>query len=449
MNGRPPGGRTHDTVARWIALTTVLAMLISLVLNGLFIQFAGVWAQPPLRETGLLEKAAAITRVIETAPTALRNQLAGAVSEDNFSVSWHADRRDLRLPLVEEPDSDIGATVLRPLLKSPNRRIEAYEPEDWTQNRDDARYVLLIQLQDKSWLMFSAPSRSWGLDELPRQLIVVVLVLISTVMVALIATRRLARPLQRFAEGARRFGVDFRAPPIEPVGPQEIRQAILAFNAMQAQLQHFIRDRTQMLAAISHDLRAPLTRMRLRGEFIEDSEQQQRLFRDVDEMQAMINSALEFFRDDARLEPATQFDLAELLHTLLDDYRDQQVDIAFKGPARLVYFGRPLGLKRVITNLLDNAIKYASEPAIELLPNAGEVRIKVLDRGPGIPADRQDQVFVPFFRLEGSRNKSTGGVGLGLSAARAIVLEHGGELSLRNRSTGGLEALVVLPVQDG
>jgi len=280
-------------------------------------------------------------------------------------------------------------------------------------------------------------------------LIVLLLMLVSTVLVALIATRRLATPLQRFAEGARRFGVDFRAPPIEPLGPQEIRQAILAFNAMQAQLQHFIRDRTQMLAAISHDLRAPLTRMRLRGEFIEDPEQQQRLFRDVDEMQAMINSALEFFRDDARLEPATHFDLAELLQTLLDDYRDQHLDIDFKGPARLVYFGRPLGLKRVLTNLLDNAIKYGSQPSIELRATADQVRIRVLDRGPGIPDASQEQVFAPFFRLEASRNKSTGGVGLGLSAARAIVLEHGGELTLRNRYKGGLEALVVLPVQAG
>jgi signal transduction histidine kinase len=196
------------------------------------------------------------------------------------------------------------------------------------------------------------------------------------------------------------------------LGPQEIRQAILAFNAMQAQLQHFIRDRTQMLAAISHDLRAPLTRMRLRGEFIEDAEQQQRLFRDVDEMQAMINSALELFRDDAWLEPATHFDLAELLQTLLGDYRDQG--------------GRDCLQRAVVAGV--------------------EVRIKVLDRGPGIPNASLEQVFAPFFRMEGSRNKSTGGVGLGLLAARAIVLEHGGELKLRNRLKGGLEALVVLPV---
>jgi signal transduction histidine kinase len=439
----------RDTVAGWIALTIILAMLISLALNGLFIQLAGVWARPPLTEIGLLEKAAAISRVIDSAPAPLRSQLAQAASEKGFTASWHPDRSELDLPPAQDQDSDVGMNILRPLLNSPDRRIEAYEPSDWAEHPADAHYALLIELSDSTWLMFSAPSRSWGLDEAPRYLIVILLVLISTALVALIATRRLATPLQRFAEGARRFGVDFRAPPIEPLGPQEIRQAILAFNAMQAQLQHFIRDRTQMLAAISHDLRAPLTRMRLRGEFIEDGEQQQRLFRDVDEMQAMINSALEFFRDDARLEPATQFDLAELLQTLLDDYRDQGVDIAFSGPLRLVYFGRPLGLKRVMTNLLDNAIKYGNEPAIELMSDAGQVRINVLDSGPGIPQASLEQVFAPFFRMEGSRNRSTGGVGLGLSAARAIVLEHGGELKLRNRPKGGLVAAVVLPVQPG
>ncbi|MNI43432.1 Sensor protein KdpD [compost metagenome] len=134
-----------------------------------------------------------------------------------------------------------------------------------------------------------------------------------------------------------------------------------------------------------------------------------------------------------------------MLHTLKDDYRDQGIEIAFSGPQRLVYFGRPLGLKRVMTNLLDNAIKYGAQPEMKLVAEAGEVRIKVLDRGPGIAEQSLEQVFTPFFRMEGSRNKSTGGVGLGLSAARAIVLEHGGELTLRNRYKGGLQALVVLP----
>ena len=168
-----------------------------------------------------------------------------------------------------------------------------------------------------------------------------------------------------------------------------------------------------------------------------------------DEMQAMINSSLEFFRDDARLEQATQFDLAGLLQTLIDDYRDQSIDIAFNGPEHLVYLGRPLGLKRVMTNLLDNAIKYAGEPAIELSRDDEQVTVFVLDRGPGIPVQSHEQVFVPFYRLEESRNNSTGGVGLGLSAARAIVLEHGGSLTLSNRTGGGLAVRVVLPVLKG
>lgn len=435
--------KPRDTVARWIALTILIAMLTALAFNALFVQLAGVWARPPLGETGLLEKVAVIVRMIEAAEPSQRAQLTQAVGDENFSVSWSATRGGIDVPILEDPGFH-SDQVFKQLLKGPERRMEAYEPSDWP--GPGGHYGLVVQLVDQSWLMFSAPSRSWGLAEGPRSLVVLMLVLVSTALVTLIATRRLARPLQHFAQGVRRFGADFRAPPIEPVGPHEIRQAILAFNGMQAQLQHFIQDRTQMLAAISHDLRAPLTRLRLRGEFIEDADQQHRLFRDVDEMQAMINTALEFFRDDARLEQATQLDLAELLQTLIDDYRDQSIDIAFNGPPRLVYFGRPLGLKRVMTNLVDNAIHYGLAPQIELLQSPGTVTVRVLDRGPGIPLEQQEQVFLPFFRLEGSRNKSTGGVGLGLSTARAIVLEHGGTLTLENRPCGGLAAVVVLPV---
>ena len=439
--------RSRDTIARWIALTTIVAMLTALGFNALFTQLAGVWAYPPLDETGLLEKISLTTKLIEASEALQRERLAAAVTDRTSNISWHASREGLDLPQVPDAVQRTLSPLTQRLFNSPVRRLEAYQPSDWPEK--NGHYSLLVQLTDGSWLMFSIPSRSWGLGQWQRNLILILLVLLSTALVALIATRHLARPLQQFAEGARRFGVDFRAPPIEPIGPKEIRQAILAFNAMQAQLQHFIKDRTQMLAAISHDLRTPLTRMRLRGEFIDDPDQQQRLFRDVDEMQAMINSSLEFFRDDARLEQATQFDLAELLQTLIDDYRDQAIDIAFSGPAHLVYFGRPLGLKRVVTNLLDNAIKYACEPAIELSGDDEQVTVVILDRGPGIPVESQEQVFVPFYRLEGSRNKNTGGVGLGLSAARAIVLEHGGSLTLSNRKIGGLQVNVVLAVLKG
>ncbi len=439
--------RPRDTVARWIALTTMAAMLTSLALNGVFSLLGGVWAKPPLMETGLMEKAAAITRIIDSVAPEQRPGIAIAGSDQGFSTQWLPRYQDARVPAIDEPNFRSGSALLRTLLDRPDARIEAYEPADWSPQQADSRYALLIELSDRSWVMFSVPTRSWGLAELPRNLIIIALILSSTMLVALVATRHLATPLERFAQGARRFGVDFKAPPIPVVGPQEIRQAILAFNGMQAQIQHFLHDRTQMLAAISHDLRAPLTRMRLRGEFIEDAEQQSRLFRDVDEMQAMVNSALDFFRDDARLERATAFDLAELLHTIVDDFKDAGADVALNGPQRFVYVGRPVGIKRAVVNLIDNALKYGTEPAVSLKAHASRVELRVTDRGPGIAVEYQEKVFAPFFRIEGSRNKNTGGVGLGLPATRAIVLEHGGSLTLRNRRSGGLEVCIALPVQ--
>ncbi|WP_420232644.1 sensor histidine kinase [Pseudomonas sp. ABY48] len=438
--------RPRDTIARWIALTTLVAMLTLLALNQLFSLLAGAWARPPLMETGLMEKAAAITRIIDSVAPEQRPDIARAASDQAFNAQWLQRHEDARLPVIDDPAFSEGSALLRQQLGRPDARIEAYEPSDWPADQPDARYAVIIELADHSWVIFSVPSRSWGLGKWARNGIIVTLILLSTLIVALIATRHLAAPLERFAEGARRFGVDHQAPPIPVIGPHEIRQAILAFNAMQAQLKHFLQDRTQMLAAISHDLRAPLTRMRLRGEFIEDAEQQSRLFRDVDEMQAMVNSALEFFRDDARLEHATAFDLAELLHTIVDDLKDAGTEIGFEGAQRLVYVGRPIGIKRALVNLIDNAIKYGGAPTVRLEADANRVDIRILDRGPGIAAQHLEQVFTPFFRIEGSRNKHTGGVGLGLSAARATVLEHGGTLTLRNRKDGGLEARVSLPL---
>jgi len=438
--------RPHDTVARWIALTTMAAMLTSLLLYSVFSLLAGVWARPPILETGLMERVASITRIINASPEQQRPTLTAAVTDNVFNVLWLRRYEDARLPISNDPGFDDGRQLLRDLLQMPAASIEAYEPDDWGAEQVERPYNLMIQLTDQSWVQFSVPTRRWGLDPFKRNLIVMVLALLSTVIVALIATRHLATPLERFAEGARHFGKDFRAPPIPILGPHEIRQAIRAFNAMQAQIQHFLNDRTQMLAAISHDLRTPLTRMRLRGEFIDDPDQQAKLFRDVDEMQSMVNSALDFFRDDARLESSTAFDLAELLLTVVDDFKDAGTEVHFEGPRRLVYIGRPIGLKRGLTNLVDNAIKYGGDPAIRLRVEGDRVEIQVLDRGPGIADEYQEQVFTPFFRVEGSRNKHTGGVGLGLPSARAVVLEHGGSLTLHNRPAGGLKVRVILPL---
>lgn len=435
----------RDGISRRIALTIIAAMLISVALNILFVQLAGVWARPPLSQTGLLEQIAVTTRMLEAAPVEQREPLARAASNPMLQVHWSAQRDALALPGRGESIDVDAVPEFRLLLANRPRHMEGFQPADWPEDSPEAHYKLVMQLADGSWLDFTPPYRSWGLSSGMRFTIIGVLALIAALLVAWIGTRQLAGPLQRFARAARRFGSDLRAPPIRPEGPHELRQAITAFNTMQAQIQHFIAERTQMLAAISHDLRAPLTRMRLRGEFIEDAEQQRKLFRDVDEMQSMINSALSFFRDETRLETTTPFDLAELLQTLVDDYRDQQIAVDFEGPANVVYLGRPLGLKRAVTNLIDNAVKYARSPAIRLSSNAHSLFIEVRDQGPGIPDSALEEVFVPFFRLESSRNRDTGGVGLGLPSARTAIREQGGELTLRNPPGGGLLARIELP----
>lgn len=433
-----------DTLSRRIALTIVAAMLASLALNALFVQVAGIWARPPIERTGLLEQIAATSRVIEAAPVSLRPQLADAASSAMLQVSWKAQRADFDLPNDGVRVEASRVPVLQQLLGG-DRKIEAFNPDDWPRNNPRAHYAALVQLADGSWLSFIPPERSWGLELGTRIAIIIALGLIATFLVAWIATRQLANPLQRFSRAARRFGTDLRAPPIKIEGPHEIRQAIVAFNTMQAQIQHFIAERTHMLASISHDLRAPLTRMRLRSEFMEDLDHQRKLIRDVEEMQSMINAALGFFREDTHREPSTAFDLSELLQTIIDDYRDQQIEVDFSGPAHQVYDGRPLGIKRVIVNLLENAVKYAQQPRIALRADEYSICIEVSDTGPGIPEAALEQVFDPFFRLEASRNRDTGGVGLGLSAARAIVREQGGELTLSNRHGAGLLARVELP----
>ncbi|WNZ87044.1 ATP-binding protein [Pseudomonas sp. P108] len=434
-----------DTLSRRIALTIIAAMVASLALNALFVQVAGIWARPPIERTGLLEQIAATSRVIEAAPASLRPQLAAAASSAMLHVSWQAQRADFDLPNdgLRLPASRVP--VLQQLLGI-DRKIEVFSPGDWPNGSPQAHYAAVVQLVDGSWLSFIPPERSWGLEFGVRIAIVIALGLIATLLVAWVATRQLANPLQRFARAARRFGTDLRAPPIKLEGPDEIRQAIIAFNTMQAQIQHFIAERTHMLASISHDLRAPLTRMRLRSEFMEDLDHQGKLIRDVEEMQSMINAALAFFREDTHREQTTAFDLSELLQTIVDDYRDQQINVDFDGPAHLVYEGRPLGIKRVIVNLLENALKYAQHPGIALKYDEYSICIEVSDDGPGIPEAALEQVFDPFFRLEASRNRDTGGVGLGLSAARAIVREQGGELTLSNRHAGGLLARVELPL---
>lgn len=443
-----------DTIARRFAVAVVLAIAATLVLVGLFIAFGGVWAQEPLESSGIIREAADIVRIIEASPPQIRQTLAAAAETSRFHVDWY----DAESPVATALDGTTGFTdsrgLMSELLSGPPRSLVAFKPNsrvappwvsDYKSSKYAKAYILAVRLTDGSWLSFTYFNRSWGISRPKRLAVLMVFLGLSIAIVSAIAARQLSRPIKQLAEAVRSFGINPQAPAITESGPRELRQVITTFNAMQAQIQQFVAYRTTMLAAISHDLRTPLTRMRLRGDLIEDEEQRARLFRDVDEMQAMIDGALEFFRDDAVAEETTTFDLPGILHTITNDYADQNVAISYTGPARAVYRGRPFALKRALTNLIENSIKYGTPPEIELSCQESAFVIAVRDRGPGIPKDALERVFTPYYRLDKSRGRATGGVGLGLTAAQAIVQGHGGEISLRNRPEVGLEAIVILP----
>jgi signal transduction histidine kinase len=203
-----------------------------------------------------------------------------------------------------------------------------------------------------------------------------------------------------------------------------------------------------MLAAISHDLRGPITRLKLRIEQIDvDPTAQAKMLADLDEMAQMVESSLAFARDEATDERSQAFDLAALLETLCDDAVDSGRDAEFDWEGRLVYHGRPLAMKRLFANLVENALRYGGGVTIRASNEPVLIRVLVEDEGPGIPEGQTENVFKPFFRLEGSRNKRTGGIGLGLATARSIARAHGGDIVLKNRPGGGLCATVTLPRQ--
>ena len=302
-----------------------------------------------------------------------------------------------------------------------------------------------LRLADGTWLNFAAPPVTIAAFWRSPYFLSILATTLLVIGLSAWGLKRATAPLGTLADAADRLGRDVNAPPLDENGPSEVRHAARAFNEMQRRLKSFVADRTQMLAAVSHDLRTPITRLRLRAEFIDDAEAQKKTLADLDEMEAMIAATLAFAADDAGAEAGRAFDLAALLQGLCDDAKDRGADAAYDGPAKLAFGGRPLALKRLFGNLIDNALKYGGNARVGLAADGRRVTATVADDGPGIPAQEMEKVFQPFYRVERSRNRETGGVGLGLAVARSIARAHGGEVTLFNRPGGGLTATVDMP----
>ncbi|MEO8715546.1 MAG: ATP-binding protein [Acetobacteraceae bacterium] len=367
-------------------------------------------------------------------PAGLSAELSAGPPLSPLEETALAEQRLLRVSMNLVP--------LPPSLRPRQMQIRGGPPEP--------RLSIGLRLPDGAWLNVAAavpPLRPW---HSPTFLIAFALMTAVAAALTLWAVRRLTAPVRTLAAAAEALGRDVNAPPLPEDGPLEVATAAAAFNTMAARIRRFVADRTEMLTAIGHDLRTPITRLKLRAEFIEDDEQRRKTLGDLEELEAMVSATLAFGRDAKASEPVAALDLPPLLRTVLDEAGDARPEaaerLAYEGPTHLVVRARPLSLKRAFANLVANAVNYAGGARVRLSTAAGGMlAIEVEDDGPGIPAGELERVFEPFHRGEPSRNRETGGVGLGLPIARNILRAHGGDVALANRPSGGLRATATLP----
>ncbi|MBL1378930.1 ATP-binding protein [Zobellella iuensis] len=441
-----------------LAGQVILVALFALVL----IQLVGVQIYRVEREEALglvnsrftLQRLIAVTRLLNQSPPGLHQEILRASSSETLLLtlngappgagerSGHFERivrNKLGYPAglgihISAETSD-GRPDWPPRAQRPHR----HPP------RHDIRLYGAIELADGRWLVFTSlvdrETPEWSAKAILS--LVLLAALLAGLMIWLL--QRTTRPLKELARQAERLGRGDKAEPIAETGPREIRDTLSAFNRMQDRLDRFVSDRTRMLAAISHDLRTPITTLLLRSEFLPEGEDKQKLQDGLRQMEQMLAATLQFAREDGLAEPVRDLDLPSLLESLCDDLQDNGHDVSLEEPSPIIYRCRPTALRRALQNLLENGVKYGGKVEVRLRDDRDAIRIQIRDFGPGIPAEQLEEVFKPFIRLDSARNLEDGSVGLGLAIARTLIHQHGGELCLANHPRGGLLATVTLP----
>ena len=420
---------------------------------------------------GLVERTAAVVRLIENRPPELRDRILRAASsrrvqfwvtpesalEDSgrgWRTQWITDNFKQVLP--EYTSNSVRVRFLGERHYEQLRHgtyddeHEPYDEDDedddgWRGHRHDRSLAISLRLPEGDWLNVVTRLRPRAIRWAWPSILSMVLMAGVILVVVILMLRRITRPLTALSLATERLGRGESVDPLPETGPSEIRQTTAAFNQMQERLSRFIRDRTTLLAAISHDLRTPITSLRLRAELVDDPETREKLLETLEEMQRMTEATLAFAREEASEEATRPVDLAALVESLCADFADMGKPVTFSGADKTPYACRPTGLKRALRNLIENAFTYGKRAGVSLETVPEGNRIRIEDDGPGIPEAELERVFAPFVRLEESRSRETGGIGLGLAIARSIVRAHGGELTLENRPEGGLRASVFLP----
>jgi signal transduction histidine kinase len=443
---------------RWLIPQTLAGRTIAVLLVGLgLFHLWSIWIYQvgienllgSTRDQQLAERLVSVKRAIAALPRGDREQTAHALSTATMEIHWSP------LSLVNPPSMESEHTsLLRKRLRElvpeiTDDQVRLAFADEGTSNGEDSdayRHLLLasLQLSDASWVNFrlatfqTAPTEHGILASLSAMAL-------GILLVSFVLVRSVTAPLRTLASAADRIGIDLAAPEVPQTGPREIQQAATAFNRMQTRIKRLISDRTQTLAAVSHDLKTPITRLRLRAEFVKDEELRQTIEDDLDEMEGMLESTLAFLRGDAMSEESKTVDVGTILATISNHLVDTGHDVVLAGVPHASLRCKPLAIKRALSNLIENAVNYGTRARVALAERDDEIVITIADDGPGIPEDEHERVFDPFYRLEASRNRETGGTGLGLTVARTAIRAHGGDIALKNRQGNGLSVTVTLP----
>lgn len=303
-----------------------------------------------------------------------------------------------------------------------------------------------VKLSDGRWLnaaLFTPPHPKVWSDTVIYSLTIMALVVIVGVS---FGTRRISAPLEALSEAAEQLGKGQKLPDLPVAGSLETQQTIIAFNRMQDRLSRFNEDRVNMLAALSHDLRTPITSLRLRLELMEDSEDKQKMLSTLEDMQAMSEATLDYVRESGQAETKSNVDISALLESVCDDLSDLGLPVELTAEDKVIAFCRTASLKRAIRNVIENAVRYGEKADVSLTKDDAFYTITIRDNGPGIPPELMDKVFKPFSRLEQSRNRNSGGIGLGLAIARDVIQNHGGQIYLDNCQPSGLKVTIEIPL---
>lgn len=459
----------------------VLILLVFLSLSHL----AGLWlyaerseaATTLLHDALLAERVALISKLVERTPTSERQALLNLVSGPivRFSqpsqaalgetlpegsrphlfehlLSVFLDRPthdDIRMAYSAADNTDGLTGLLAAVNGSAHAEIDHLPARPLAEIHPVGAVTTEIKLSDGSWLQAASPLLSVKPFSPWKVGVPLAAMLASVLAVAAWVLNRWTQPLTFFASAAERLGTDINAPPLNEKGPLEVRTAARAFNLMQERIRRLVQDRVAFAAAIAHDLGTPITRLHLRAEEIPDADTREPILADLNQMRRMITAALGFARLDFSAEAAEAIDLMSLVQRVSDDLIDVGAEVSVNGPPHLAIRTKPIALRRALSNLVENAVKYGKRASVAVAERGKSIEIAIDDDGPGIPETMHAEVFEPFRRLPQIGEEAVDGTGLGLTVARSLVRGLGGEITLRNRAEGGLRVTICLPNQKG